>query len=160
MCGTEHDRLATVFRSDAPESWVAATNEEQSAGLLGTNGCTLPGSTGVRSFIRGHVVLPVRDQEIPEFIWSIWVEIAKGDMIRFIEYQQDERRTELPPYDGHLDSRLAAYSPPALGLRVAIVNREPGVVPLLLLDRNQDHALVREQAEGITLHRVWELNER
>jgi len=32
-------------------------------------------------------------------------------------------------------------------------------VPLLLLDRDQDHPLVQEQVDGITLHRVWQLNE-
>jgi hypothetical protein len=45
-----------------------------------------------------------------------------------------------------------------MNLAVNVHTREPGVVPLIELDLTSDHPLAREQREGITLHRVAELN--
>lgn len=45
-------------------------------------------------------------------------------------------------------------------MRVRLFNREPGSVPLIKLDRDQDHLLVAEQRQGISLQRVTEINER
>jgi len=158
VCGTEHAGLATVFRSDAPESWFGASDAERSVGELNVNVCAFRVPDGFRTFLRGHLVIPVRDPAITEVIHSIWAEIAEADMVRYVQNVKDGQPTLLPPFTGRLNSRMPQYATPSLGLKVGVVDRH-GDVPLLLLNRDQDHPLVCEQVDGITLHKVWQLNE-
>lgn len=59
---------------------------------------------------------------------------------------------------GWLDNWLSPFEKPTTNLAVNVHMRAPGIVPLIELDPTSDHPLAREQREGITLHRVAELN--
>ena len=50
------------------------------------------------------------------------------------------------------------YETPTTSIATHVHNRVPGVVPYIELDPSVDHPLVREQASGISLHRLAEIN--
>jgi hypothetical protein len=116
-------------------------------------------SQGRHGYIRGHLRLRVHEADLDYFVWSVWVELARDEFNLNFDHWEDPERAQLPPSPGHL-ATILPYEQETLGLRVRLFNREPGVVPLIKLDRDQDHPLVAEQRQGISLHRVTEINEQ
>lgn len=159
-CGDEHDGLATVFGPEAPDAWLIDERRDRRKGECDGDMCVMPQRKGPsRGFIRGHLRLRVLDSDLNYFIWSVWVELTEADFTLNADRWEDPDRAELLPSPGRLATQLP-YEQATLGLRVRLFNREPGVVPLVKLDRDQAHALVAEQREGISLHRVTEINEQ
>jgi hypothetical protein len=157
ICGAHHEGLATVFGPSAPEPWAEATDGERRQGEINDDLCFLPGPGVSRAFIRGH--LRIKAPQLPDewFIWSVWVELSVEDMEMIEEHWLDLRREELLPMPGTLATELP-YAQPTRGLGVRMFTRSPGEVPLFKLDRSQAHQLVEEQRQGVSLHRVAELN--
>lgn len=162
VCGRSHGGLATVFGSDAPHDWHVASAAQRDAGELSADVCFLPDSdprAGTHYFLRGHVQLPLLEPLGAEetFTWSVWVSLSGESLAVVFEHWEDPDRAELtPPLFGWLRSDLP-YTPTTLGLRTQVHTREPGMVPRIELEPTA-HPLAREQAEGITVHRVAELN--
>lgn len=155
-CGESHEGLATVFGADAPESWMTATWRQRRRGELGADQCivTLDGTT--HYFIRGHVQIPIVDTD-EVFAWSVWCSPSGDSMRTTAEHWDDPQRDQLPPMFGWLNTALP-YREPTLSIPTHVHTRAPGSVPLIELDPGIDHELVREQQEGITWHRVGEIN--
>ena len=109
-------------------------------------------------FVRGVLEIPVHDPEIVTFVWSVWVRLAGSSAKATIEHWNDADRVSLPPMPGQLANWLMPYEPPTTNLPVDLHTREPGVAPLFILDPSVDHPLVREQVDGISVHRLAELN--
>ena len=156
-CGAEHYGLATVFGPFAPDPWASATDEQHARGEINRDMCVLPLDDTTHYFIRGELQLPVIDAAVGPFVWSVWVSLSESNMRKTVEHWDDPDRAGLAPMFGWLCNWLP-YDPPTTELAVNVYTREPGAVPLFELDPNVDHPLVREQVEGITLHRIAELN--
>lgn len=156
LCGESHEGMATVFGAPAPDAWMAATDQERSGGDLGGDQCviTLDGTT--HYFIRGHIEIPVVDSD-EVFVWSVWCSLSRDSMRTAVEHWDDPARDRLPPVFGWLNTSLP-YAAPTLSIATQVHTRAPGVVPWIELDRSADHELVREQRDGITWHRVAEIN--
>lgn len=120
----------------------------------------LDADEGPRYFVRGHVVLPVSDEALQEFIWSVWVELNEEAIDELAQRWERKDRASLPPVPARLDAPSLPYEPPVVGLRALLRDREPGTAPLVRLEQSQRHLLVDEQRDGITIHRVAELNAR
>lgn len=84
--------------------------------------------------------------------------MSETNMKLAAKHWDDPRRVHLDPMFGWLDSWLSPFSQPTVNLAVNVHMRAPGIVPLIELDPTSDHQLAREQREGISLHRVAELN--
>lgn len=160
MCGDEHVGLATVFGPMAPYAWLDDERRDKRKGHCDGDMCFMTDRTGgFHGYIRGHLRLRVHDSDLDYFVWSVWVELAKDDFDLNSDHWEDPERAQLLPSPGYLATVLP-YEHETLGLRVRLFNREPGAVPLIKLDRDQDHPLVEEQRQGISLHRVTEINEQ
>ncbi len=146
-----------VFGPAAPEPWILASDAERAAGELTPDTCFLPHDDGsIGFFLRGHLEIPVREAEEP-FRWSVWVALGEADMASQARHWEDPGRAEMAPMPAHLASRLP-YPSPTTSLAVRVHTRAPGVVPRIEVVPGVDHPLAHEQRQGITMHRVAELN--
>ena len=179
-CGGRHLDLATAMGSLSPHAWDVASAAQRDAGELTDDVCFLPDADadgphgphgphgadapaqGTSYFLRGEVALPVRDAgDVTSFSWSVWVLLSGESLELLFEHWEDpDRADRVPPVFGLLASELP-YEPSTLDLRAVVHTREPGLVPRIEVERTEGepHPLAREQAEGITWHRVAELNE-
>ena len=158
-CGEQHEGLATVFGPDAPDPWYAATDEERASGDINADQCVLELDGQTHFFMRGQLEIPVTDvPELGPFVWSVWVSLSPESMQLAIDHWTDPDRSKLDPMFGWLCNRLRVYDEPTMPMATHVHTRPPGKAPFIELDPTIDHRLVREQNEGITLHRVAELN--
>lgn len=157
-CGAAHDGLAMVFGPGAPDPWALATDDQRARGEINRDMCFLPADDTTHYFLRGELQVPVLDAGIDPFVWSVWVSLSGPSMRTTVEHWDDPDRAGLPPMFGWLCTWLMPYEPPTTNLAVNVHTRAPGTVPLIELDPSVDHPLVREQVDGITMHRVAELN--
>jgi hypothetical protein len=157
-CGEEHDGLATVFGPFEPDPWASATDAQRERGELNRDMCVLPLGDNTHYFLRGELQLPVLDASIGPFAWSVWVSLSGPNMKKTVEHWDDPDRAALAPMFGWLCNWLLPYEPPTTNLAVNVHTRPPGTVPLIEVDPSSDHPLAREQVDGITIHRVAELN--
>jgi hypothetical protein len=158
-CGEPHEGLATVFGPAAPDAWLGASEDQRSHGELTDDQCHLTVGDATLHFIRGHLELPVRDREGKHLVWSVWCSLSTDNMRTTVEHWNDPERSALPPMFGWLNTELP-YDATTLDLPTRVHTRVPGVVPLVEPDPAVDHPLVREHREGITWHRVAELNDQ
>lgn len=147
-----------AFGPDGPDSWAGALPEDRSRGEINRDTCVLPTDEGTWYFIRGELRIPVVDAAVGDFAWSVWASLSETNMKLAAKLWDDPRRVHLDPMFGWLDSWLAPFEQSTANLAVNVHIRAPGIVPLIELDPTSDHQLAREQREGISLHRVAELN--
>lgn len=160
ICGATHSGLATVFGGTYPDAFLDASPEVLSRSEANADMAVLDADDGPRYFVRGHVVIPVHNAEMPEFVWSVWVELTEDAIDEVGQRWDREDRASLPPVPARLDAPSLPYDPPILGLRALVRDRDIGTVPLVLLEQDQRHLLVDEQRVGISIHRVAQLNAR
>lgn len=146
-----------MFGANAPDPWLMASDEQRALGEINDDLCVLPLDGQTHYFVRGHIEIPVDDPTIRTFSWSVWASLSEANFDATIEHWNAPDRAALAPMFGWLCTWLVPYDPPTTGLQVSVRTREPGVVPLIEL-QHCDHTLAREQAHGISLHRVAELN--
>jgi len=165
ICGERHEGLAMAFGSDAPEQWRRASDELRAEGELTADQCILPlgdggtgGDGGVGWFIRGQIELNVADVDGELFCWSVWVSLSKQNWMLQSEHWDDPEREKLNPMFAWLDTDLPGYETTTVALPARLHTREPGMAPLIEIGSGSDHPLAREQQNGITLHRIAELN--
>jgi hypothetical protein len=160
MCGDEHLGLATVFGPMAPYAWLDDERRDKRKGHCDNDMCFMTDrSGGKHRYIRGQLRLRVNDPDLDHFVWSAWVELDGAEFKLNLDHWHDPDRAQLLPSPGHLATTLP-YEQETLGLSVRLFNREPGASPLIKLNRDQDHPLVAEQRQGISLQRVIEINEQ
>lgn len=156
-CGQPHEGLATVFGTDSPDLWANASEGERAGGELNDDLCTITLDGRRHFFIRGALELPVDDPRLESFTWSVWVSLSERSWETTLEHWDDPHRADLPAMFGWLSTALP-YEKPTIAIGTHVHTREPGLCPLVELDPAADHPLVHEQAEGISLHRVAEIN--
>jgi hypothetical protein len=156
-CGQQHQGLATVFGTQAPDLWLSATETEREAGELTGDMCVLEVGGEWHYFLRGHIEIPLVDAPGEVFSWSAWVSLSQESVQKIAHHWDDPARASLPPVFGWLCNELP-YDQSTTSIATHVHNREPGVVPYIELDPSVDHPLVREQAAGISLHRLAEIN--
>jgi hypothetical protein len=139
---------------------MSASDAERAAGELNADTCILHDADGTtHHFVRGHIEIPVRDSLDGPFCWSVWVSLSEENMLIQADHWDDPDRTDLEPMYAWLSTHLP-YEPPTAPLPARLHTREPGHVPWIELDPDLDHPLAHEYREGITMHRVAELNQQ
>jgi hypothetical protein len=84
--------------------------------------------------------------------------LSADSMRTTIDHWTDPERASLDPMFGWVCNELGVYDSPTMPVATHVHTRAPGVAPFIEVDPTIDHPLAREQSEGITLHRVAELN--
>ena len=157
VCGGTHGGLATIFGPHVPEPWRRATPDERNEGLIGPELCSITIDGRMRHFVRGHLEIPVEDPQLDPFVWSVWVELDEGSMAQLVGRWEQADRDQDPPLEGVLATDLP-YRESTMGLLVRLQSRPLGEVPAVTLAPSFEHELVHEQYEGISAHRVAEIN--
>ncbi len=135
-----------------------AGDQERSDGELNADACVLPLPEQTFYFLRGHLQIPVLDGDLQTFTWSVWVSLSEANMRALASRWDDLDRTALPTMFGWLSTVLTPYQPATTNLATNVMTRAPGLVPLIHLNPGDEHPLAQEQRNGITMHRVAELN--
>ena len=121
--------------------------------------CVLPLDGTTYYFVRGELQIPVLDFVEDTFVWAVWTSLSGPSMKLTVEHWEDPGRASLAPMFGWLSNWLLPYDPPTTNLPLNVVTREPGVVPPFEVQDGVDHPLLHEQRNGITAHRIAELNQ-
>ena len=137
-----------AFHAAAPDAWSDELAADERSGLTADQ-CVIGGE---RWFVRGLLVLPVRDAD-EDFSWGVWVEVSAGSFERMSELWETPNREREPPYPGWLANTLPVYEQPTIGMLARMTTRPVGLAPLVQVSAD-DHPLSVEQHEGITLARV------
>lgn len=103
-------------------------------------------------FIRGHIPIPIIGTN-ETFLWSVWCSLSERSFLHSCERWDEPDRASDPPYFGWLMTILPGY-PDTLHLQCNVQSREVGVVPCVTVFEPDDHLLVLEQRNGITMDRV------
>ncbi len=156
-CGRQHQGLITCFGPHEPHGWYRASRLARLQGRLAHSFCEVTVEGQLRHYVRGHLSIPVKDGDGSPFLWSVLVEVDKADFDRMVHSLNDPARVEQPTVHGVLDVPLP-YEPPTQGLPVEVHQQPVGEVPQVVLTQRPDHLLQREQRQGITMHRIAEIN--
>lgn len=152
-CGEVHDGLPFAYSMPAPVYWSPEVADKPGS-FLGGEQCVIENE---HFFVRGRIVLPVRDAE-EDLEWGVWVSLSPANYARMIDVFEDPARVDEPPYFGWLSTVLPGYEYTTLNLKTNLHTQELGVRPLIEVEPT-DHPLAVEQREGITLARVQEFAE-
>jgi hypothetical protein len=140
-----------AFHAASPDAWTDELASDPESALTDDQ-CVIAGE---RFFVRGLIVLAVRDAE-EDFRWGAWVEVSSGSFERMSELWETPNREREPPYPGWLANALPAYEQPTLGMLARMKTQPVGRAPLIAISAD-DHPLSVEQQQGITLARVREI---
>lgn len=150
-CGELHDLSNSDVGYQHPDAYrVLPVNERERRGRCGSDLCELDG----RRFLRGVIALPIR-AEGRDFGWGVWAEVSPEAFDRYRELWSDPDQHLEPAFAGRLANELPGY-PSTTGLELRITLTSPAQRPAFEV-HDPDHALAREQREGIRLERVLEL---
>ncbi|MGI4827296.1 MAG: DUF2199 domain-containing protein [Janthinobacterium lividum] len=152
LCGMRHDTLPLSFSVKAPlaVTRVPATELEQRV-VITRDQCVIDGTM---FFLRGRIIVPIVGLNEP-FIWGVWAEISPSSFIRTHELWTTPGREAEPPYPGWLDVDLPFYGT-TVNLEVSVKTQVIGRRPHFEIVCD-DHALSKQQREGIALSRVAEM---
>jgi hypothetical protein len=152
-CPRDHGEPPLSLALRLPEAALEIPPEAREQRLmLGDESCQLDQR---RHFLRGNLVLPVRDSPL-RFVWTLWVELErrpfKAALARWT--RSGARR----PVAVQVASALPGYRPSTLGLAAELVHLQAGLRPLVQLAPG-DHPLVQHQEHGISRDELQELAE-
>src|SRR5262245_8576762 len=151
-CGKQFDTLSFAYALDMPDRWTELPkSEREQRGQLSSDACVIDGQ---EFYIRGRIVIPVRDSPTP-FVWGVWTSIPQQGYDRIGETWNVEQREHEPPIAGTLANDIPIY-PQTRDLRCSLHLRNAGKRPSIMLE-STDHPLAVEQRNGITLDRVKEI---
>ncbi|GGN27831.1 hypothetical protein GCM10011609_83440 [Lentzea pudingi] len=148
-----HDGLPFAYSMPAPVYWSPEVADKPGS-FLGGEQCVIENE---HFFVRGRIVLPVRDAE-EDLEWGVWVSLSPANYARMIDVFEDPARVDEPPYFGWLSTVLPGYEHTTLNLKTNLHTQELGVRPLIEVEPT-NHPLAVEQREGKTLARVREFAE-
>ncbi len=155
-CGLVHEGLIMCFGPDEPHGWFRAKRLDRLRGRLAESFCEVNVDGRRRYYVRGHLPLPVVDGDGSPFLWNVWAEVEPDHFSRMVDALDDPGRVGRPPVPGLLDTPLPSY-PDTQGLPTQIVEQAVGQVPRITVEA-PGHPLHQDQVDGVTLHRVADLN--
>jgi hypothetical protein len=153
-CGELHEGFGDLAFAE-PLYYHELTPAERQAARLTSDTCEV----GEHRFVRGILQIPVEGD--PEgFAYGVWVSLSQKNYERYLELFDARDGLPTEPWFGWLSNRLPGYDD-TLSLKTNVYLRPYPARPAIELGPT-DHALVREQRDGITrqrLHEIWEANQ-
>ena len=150
-CGERHAGLpALVYPT--PFSYFILSPERRAASVMDSNYCTIEERTFL---LRCVFELPIigHDRVLE---WGVWAAVRKADFDRYMDRFEADDRTAVGAMPALLDCPLKGY-PDTLDLRCILYPQDKPLRPLLVLEPDQDHVLLRDQVNGISRERAIEL---
>jgi len=111
---------------------------------------------GARFFLRGIAFVPIVDTP-DRFGWGFWVEVDRAIFARYLDLFKTDAPEGEPPGAGPLANTPRGYAP-LEGHPVAIFFGSRKERPRLVLAAS-DHALSKEQHQGISVARLHQIND-
>jgi hypothetical protein len=151
-CAGRHTTLPLSFSVKAPlpvsaiPSWQIASRV-----VITPDQCVID---GIHFYLRGRIVIPVRDCHEP-FIWGVWAQVSAKNFYRTHQLWSTPGRENESAFVGRLASDLPLFGS-TLGMGVDVQTQVVGRRPHITV-RSAGHPLGSEQREGITLARVEEI---
>ena len=106
-------------------------------------------------FVRVVFEIPIIGEGL-SLEWGVWGSLSKANFRRYWDSFNDTDQSRIGAMFSYLSNELNGY-PGSLGLRCGLFPRDDRRRPLLNLDDEQDHPLVRDHQRGITAGRAIEL---
>jgi hypothetical protein len=149
-CNKIHDELPDIgYREPAYSHEI--TGEERARRIqLSSDLCTVDNE---HYFIRGLIVLPIQGSTETLGL-GVWSTLSKTNFDRYVQHF-DEDLSSWEPMFGWLSNRLPIY-PDTLSLPLSVQTQGRNTRPLFTCHES-DHPIVRDQREGITVEKWWEI---
>jgi hypothetical protein len=157
QCGKLHEGLPAITY-DSPTHYHSLTQEERERrGKLSQDLCAIANEAGDGHtyYVRTVLRLPIVG-EAETLEWGVWGSLSKENFERYVRSFEDHDQSKLGPLFSWFASRLAGY-PDTLGLRSNVLPQDNRKRPFVDFDPEQDHPLVRDKIDGISLDRAIEL---
>ena len=150
-CGGEHDGVPHIG-NHYPDAYFDIPEDERTGRAEWTpDTCVIRYPDGLSHyFVRGAILLPVHDQPADTFGFGVWASLCRKD---FEEYVSGAAQN---PMLGCLCTDLHCYHEATTALHVVVHPQAEGKRPLIDVEL-ADHPLARDQRDGITLDRAWEM---
>lgn len=157
QCDKQHEGLPAITY-DAPDHYHGLTPEQRvTRAKLSKDFCAIANDArdGHAYYVRAVLKIPIVGQT-DMLEWGVWGSLSEQNFKRYVQSFEDHDQSKLGPLFSWFASCLSGY-PDTLNLRSNILPQDNGRRPLVVLDPEQDHLLVRDKANGISLERAIEL---
>jgi hypothetical protein len=158
VCGAVHEGTPLSWGFDAPIYWGWLADAERDSGYCDTDLCWFTDDDGdLARFIRGTIELPVLDytgDDDQAFIIGVWVSLSEANFDFYRDLPDAGADDQSEPWFGWLSNRIPPYDD-TLNLKTRVHLRGEGLRPCIEVQPS-DHALSRDQHQGITLTRARE----
>lgn len=150
-CRQEHDLSDISWGFKEPLNWCHLNDAERSKSDLTPDQCIIRISQEVQYYIRGILLLPIRNSK-EELSFDVWSSLSEKSFDEIQRTWSDRNRASFGPYPGWFSNRLP-FVEDSLNLQCRVVQRDPGDAPLIEL-RPCDHELARMHHEGLNPKQV------
>lgn len=150
QCGRDFEWPPLCIAAEAPWRELGVTEEQFEQRVeLTKDQCVV---NRRHFFVRGHVEIPIRGSD-ETFAWSVWCSLSEDNFCLMTDRWTSPGREADVPMFGWLQTSLPCY-PETVPTQTRVHTRPVGQVPFVEVD--PEHALGREQVEGISLDRLRE----
>ena len=156
-CGRLHEGSPNIAYS-SPWHYSQLTEEERtSIAKIGTDLCKITHADVTDYFVRCILEIPIEGVAEP-FTWGVWSSLSESSFRRYVETYEAPVDGEV--FFGWLCNRLPCY-PDTISLPADIHVQLGGTRPKLRLHlgKADDHPLVMDQLNGISIARAQEIAE-
>jgi hypothetical protein len=154
-CGRLHDHLPRDIAFRRPDPFFDVPEDERPRRILIDDDVCIIDNT--RFFVRGVLYLPLSDGS-GRFGWGAWARVSELDYQTYIEAWTNDTEDSVPPFPGHLASKLDPY-PGSSGLPVTVKLQSGGQRPVFTV-ASDEHPLGIDQRTGISEAKAHSFVER
>lgn len=145
-CKKSHALEEIAWGFTEPHQWGLLNKRERAKSELTSDCCLIETAEGVSFYIRGELLIPIRNTR-KHLTLGVWSSLSKSSMSEIMKTWSDPLRVKRGPYFGWL-SNAVPFVPDSMYLKASVVQRKPGVRPLIELKRS-DHPLSIYQHKGV-----------
>jgi len=135
---------------DAPAHYYDVPAEGRASGVTLTNDLCVIDEEAF--YVRCVLQVPVLGHE-DTLEWGVWSSLSEANFLKYKETFDDTDQSKLGPMFSWFASKLPSY-PSTLNLRCNVVPADNGQRPHIYFDPSQDHPLIAEIQNGISLERA------
>jgi hypothetical protein len=150
-CEKVHEGLPAIAY-DAPLPYCELSEDDRVNNAVLTD--DLCGINGEQWFVRAVLEVPVIGHR-EKLEWGVWGSLSEENFRRYRETFDDNDQSRIGPMFSWFSSRLPGY-PNTLNLRCRVLPRDERQRPLIKFHPDDDHALVLDVRNGISLERAIE----
>lgn len=151
ICGKEHIELPALG-CRRPAAFIAARNAGCENIRETDDICVIDGQTFL---VRAVLDLPIIGHTTT-MQYGPWGSLSEQSFAKYMKTNDDPDQSKIGVMFSYLNNELPGY-PGCLGLHCNLVPQDNHQRPQLVLHTKQDHPLVHDQINGITLDRAIEL---